>query len=242
MDKKHITILLVDDHELIRHGLQYMLDLEDDMEVVGNCANAEEAFSQVTKLSPDIVLMDTHMPGMTGIEATRCLKRNGRYCNAYVIILAESTDYLVEALEAGAAGYLLKNITRGELTEGIRQVRQSELPLEKDDSSIEEAVELVIPPPADAIQTLQFINQVETRLHASILQTVGSWDCGTAITVLLKPDPSSNLLDKLVNMPNVEKVEEERLAETGSHGFLNRFRTILRLRTSPRKRISITLS
>ena len=100
---KAIRILLVDDFEVVRHGLRYMLTPEEDMDVVGDC-DAKEASSKIVRLHPDIVL--TGMPGII-----RSLKRN----LDYVIVLAESLDYRAEALEAGAASYLLKDVTRVEL-------------------------------------------------------------------------------------------------------------------------------
>jgi len=239
--RKRIRILLVDDHELVRHGLRRMLEPEEDMDVVGECANAVEAFSQVQRLSPDVILMDTQMPGVNGIEATRCLKRDEVDCDADVIMLAECADYMVEALEAGAAGYLLKDIKRDELADAIRQVYWSDHSLEERRGFAEEAVELVVPPPADAAQTLRFIGQVEKKLHASILQTVGSSDWGTVVTILLKPDPLSNLLDGLRDIPDVEKVEEEPSAREGLSSFLRKLRTMSGVRTNPRKRMLITL-
>jgi len=207
---------------------------------VGECASAEEAFPQVGELSPDVVLMDIQMSGWDGIKATRYL-REGVHCDAAVIMLAENADHLIEALEAGAAGYLLKDIKRAELAQVIRQVYQNEHPPEKSDGFVEETVELVIPPPVDAAQTLGFIDQVERRLQASILQTVGSWDWGTVITIQLKPDPLSNLPDKLRNMPDVEEVEEEPLARDALSKLLGKLGGAAKLKTSPSKRILITL-
>ena len=106
---KNIRILLVDDNELVRHGLRHMLEPEENMEVVGDCSNAEEAFSKIARLCPDIVLMDIQMPGMNGIEALRSLKRNGLDYSGDVIMLADSLNYRVEALQAGAASYQYGN-------------------------------------------------------------------------------------------------------------------------------------
>ena len=73
--EEHIRILLVDDNELVRHGLRHMLEPEEDMKVVGDCASAEEVFSEMARLYPDIVLMDDQLPGMDGIEAIRHFKK-----------------------------------------------------------------------------------------------------------------------------------------------------------------------
>jgi len=122
-----IRILLVDDHQVVREGLRHMLELEADMEVVGEAADAKEALTQVELLSPEVILMDIKMPGMDGIELTRQLKEKQPSCN--VIMLTLYDEYLAEAIEAGAAGYLLKDIKREELIRAIRAVHHGRSPL-----------------------------------------------------------------------------------------------------------------
>ena len=117
-----IRILVVDDHQVVREGLRHMLQLESDMEVVGEASNAKETLAQVESLSPDIILMDIKMPGTDGIELTRQLKEKQPSCN--IIMLTLYDEYLTEAIEAGAAGYLLKDIKREELIKAIRAVHQ----------------------------------------------------------------------------------------------------------------------
>ena len=126
--KKGIQILLVDDHQVVREGLRHMLELETDMEVVGEAADAKEAFTQVELLSPEVILMDIKMPGVDGIELTRQLKEKQLACN--VIMLTLYDEYLAQAIEAGAAGYLLKDIRREELIRAIRAVHQGRSPLD----------------------------------------------------------------------------------------------------------------
>ena len=122
-----IRILVVDDHQVVREGLRHMLQLESDIEVAGEASNAKEALAQVESLSPDIILMDIKMPGIDGIELTRQLKEKQPSCN--VIMLTLYDEYLTEAIEAGAAGYLLKDIKREELIKAIRAVHQGRSPL-----------------------------------------------------------------------------------------------------------------
>jgi len=117
-----IRIILVDGRELIRHGLQHMLEPEKDMKVVGNYASAEKAFCEMPKLNPDIMLMGTQLPGMDWIVAIRSLKRYGVNSGGDIIILAESPSYRIKALEAGAAEFLLKDMTSEELIEVIKKV------------------------------------------------------------------------------------------------------------------------
>ncbi len=122
-----IRILLIDDHQVVREGLRHMLELEKDMEVVGEAANATEALTQVEMLSPEIILMDIKMPGVDGIALTRQLKEKQPKCN--VIMLTLYDEYLTQAIEAGAVGYLLKDVKREELIKAIRAVHQGRSPL-----------------------------------------------------------------------------------------------------------------
>jgi len=122
-----IRILLVDDHQVVREGLRRMLELEADMTVVGEAADAKEALTQAESLSPEIVLMDIKMAGVDGIELTRQVKAKQPSCN--VIMLTLYDEYLPEAIEAGAVGYLLKDVKRDELVRAIRAVHQGRSPL-----------------------------------------------------------------------------------------------------------------
>ena len=124
---ERIRLLLVDDHQVVREGLRRMLELEKDMEVVGEAATVEEALTQAELLSPNIVLMDIKMPGRDGIEATRLLKKRQPACQIIMLTLYE--EYLVQAIEAGAEGYLLKDVKRDELVRAIRAVHQGRSPL-----------------------------------------------------------------------------------------------------------------
>ena len=239
--KEDIKVLLVDDHELIRAGLQSMLAPEEGIEVVGDCSSAEEALSEVRRLSPDVVLMDPHLPGMHGIEATRRLKGTELHCDVDVIMLAESVNYQAEALEAGAAAFLLKDVKSEELTQAIRQVYRNKYSLEEGRSLINE-VELVIPPTVDAARLLRFVCQLEETYkdsHSGIRQMVGSWDRGAGITIQLFNNPLANFLDKLRNMPDVEKVEEGSTASSAFLSYPQKFGVLPRSKTSPRVQITL---
>ena len=122
-----IRILLVDDHQVVREGLRRMLELEADMEVVGEANDAKEALTQLELFSPEVILMDIKMPGVGGIELTRQLKEKQPSCN--IIMLTLYDEYLAEAIEAGAVGYLLKDVKREELVRAIRAVHQGRSPL-----------------------------------------------------------------------------------------------------------------
>lgn len=242
---KAIRILVVDDHELVRHGLRRMLEPEEDMEVVGDFANAEEAFSKLSKLQPNMVLMGAEMLGTNGIETTRGLKRNGLDYGGDVIILGDSVDYQDKALEAGVASYLAKNVTRQELAQAIREVYQNRHSLERRSGYANEAVELVVPPPADAACLLGFMCHLEEIFHdnfATIVRTVGTWSGPTVITIILGPTTSPSLLVlKLANIPEVEKVEEEPVTRGSFASFLKNVEVLPGLNISPSERIRVTL-
>ena len=117
-----IRILLVDDQRLMREGLRILLELESDLEVVGEVENGEVALEAYAHLKPDVVLMDVRMPGMDGVEATWRLRE--RWPEARVVILTtfDDDEYVFEGLRAGAQGYLLKDVSGHDLAEAVRTV------------------------------------------------------------------------------------------------------------------------
>lgn len=119
-----ITLLLVDDQRLMRDGLRTLLELEDDLRVVGEASNGEEALIRYEETMPAVVLMDIRMPGMDGVEATRRLR--ARHPDARIIILTtfDDDEYVFDGLRAGAVGYLLKAVSGTELAAAIRTVAQ----------------------------------------------------------------------------------------------------------------------
>ncbi|MFH1452803.1 MAG: response regulator transcription factor [Armatimonadota bacterium] len=117
-----IRVLITDDHTLVREGFANMISMEEEIEVVGQASEAKEALEMVEELKPDIVLMDIKMKGMNGLEATRLIKK--KYPDIEVIILSmyDEEDYIKRAVEYGATGYVLKDISRDELLRAIKVV------------------------------------------------------------------------------------------------------------------------
>ncbi|WP_248928490.1 response regulator transcription factor [Paenibacillus hamazuiensis] len=115
-----IDILIADDQALMRDGLQTILNLEEDMRVVGSARNGEEALQLTAELSPDIILMDIQMPVMDGIECTKRIKQ--LYPEQLILILTTFTEdeYIIEALAGGATGFLLKDMPGDKLIQSIR--------------------------------------------------------------------------------------------------------------------------
>ncbi|HEY4869415.1 MAG TPA: response regulator transcription factor [Candidatus Dormibacteraeota bacterium] len=121
-----IRVLVADDHPVVQHGLCTMLELEDDIDVIGRAADGGEAVSQALSLQPDVILLDVQMPVMDGIEALRRIRAQDPEARVIVLTTYRNEDYIFPSLQAGARGYLLKDATREELAGAIRQVAAGE--------------------------------------------------------------------------------------------------------------------
>lgn len=119
-----IRLLLVDDQSLIRQGLASLLSLEEDFEVVGHAGHGAEAVSLVESLTPDLILMDIRMPVMDGVAATRTIREKHPSVRVLVLTTFDEDEYIVQAMQAGASGYLLKDAPTEELAAAIRSVHK----------------------------------------------------------------------------------------------------------------------
>jgi DNA-binding NarL/FixJ family response regulator len=123
-------LAIVDDHDLAREGLKDMLSDEPDIEVVGEAVNGREALLLCSRLHPDLLLMDVRMPEMDGLAATQEIKQRYPSIGVLMVTMHENPDYLLEALKAGAAGYVLKDAPLDEVVGAVRRVREGESPLD----------------------------------------------------------------------------------------------------------------
>src|SRR5215211_7758850 len=123
-------LAIVDDHELARESLQNMLSDEIDIEIVGEAANGRQALLLCSRLRPDLILMDVRMPEMDGLAATKEVKQRYPEISVMMLTMHENPDYLLEALKAGAAGYVLKDAPQDDIIEAVRRVRNGESPLD----------------------------------------------------------------------------------------------------------------
>jgi DNA-binding NarL/FixJ family response regulator len=123
-----IRVALADDQELVRAGFVALLDAEEDIDVVGEAADGEQAVQLAGRCAPDVLLMDIRMPRLDGIEATRRIAANPRLAAVHVVILTtfELDEYVFEALRAGAAGFLVKDTDAAELIRAIRVVAEGD--------------------------------------------------------------------------------------------------------------------
>jgi DNA-binding NarL/FixJ family response regulator len=117
-----IRLLLVDDQTLIRQGLASLLSLEEDFEVVGQAGNGTEAVAVVETLTPDVILMDIRMPVMDGVAATRAIREKNPDIKILVLTTFDEDEYIVQAMQAGASGYLLKDAPTEQLSAAIRSI------------------------------------------------------------------------------------------------------------------------
>jgi DNA-binding NarL/FixJ family response regulator len=121
-----IRVVIADDQELVREGFRMIIDREDDLEVVGQAGDGQAAIELARSASPDVVLMDLRMPRMDGLEATRRILAAPGPPRILVLTTFDRNDYLYAAMKAGASGFLLKDVRRGQLTEAIRTVATGE--------------------------------------------------------------------------------------------------------------------
>ncbi|WP_405166303.1 response regulator transcription factor [Nocardia sp. NBC_01499] len=121
-----ITIMLVDDHPVVREGLRGMLESEPDFSVVGEAGSGDEAVALDRVKQPDVILMDLRMPGLDGVSATRKILRQTPRRRVVVLTTYETDADILRAVEAGASGYLLKDVSRTELVGAIRAAARGE--------------------------------------------------------------------------------------------------------------------
>jgi len=122
MSAVSIHVVIADDEAIVRDGLRAIIDVEDDLEVVGEAADGAEAVSVSRMLRPDVVLVDVQMPNVDGLEATRRIMALEPPPRVLVLTTFDRNEYVYEALKAGASGFLLKDVRRGQLTDAIRIV------------------------------------------------------------------------------------------------------------------------
>jgi len=127
-----VRLVIADDHYLVRSGFRSMLASEPDLEVVGEAENGREALELCRKLRPDLVLMDVRMPQMDGLQATRAIKGELPAVGVLVVTTHENPEYLLEALRAGAAGYVLKDAPKRRLIDAVRRATNGESPLDQE--------------------------------------------------------------------------------------------------------------
>ncbi|MCK6540686.1 MAG: response regulator transcription factor, partial [Anaerolineales bacterium] len=121
-----IRVLLADDQALFREGLETLLSVHKDIQVVGQAVNGQDAIDQALKLRPDVILMDMQMPILNGIGATRRLKQSLPECRIIILTTFDDKETIFDALRAGAVGYLLKDVGSAQLADSIRRTARGD--------------------------------------------------------------------------------------------------------------------
>jgi len=129
---KKIGVLLVDDHTVVRQGLRMFIEMQNDMEVIGEGSNGAEAVELSARLNPDVILLDLLMPGMDGVEATRKILESNPHSRVLILTSFGEDDKIFPAIRAGAQGYLLKDIQPRDLVRAIRETYQGKAQLHPD--------------------------------------------------------------------------------------------------------------
>jgi two-component system response regulator NreC len=126
---KTVQVLICDDHAVVRAGLRLILEPEEDFEIVGEAETAEEAISLASQLHPDLIILDISMPGMSGLSAIPRLREVAPQARVLVLTVHDDEAYFFQALQAGAAGYVLKGASRNELLAALRLVTHGGVPI-----------------------------------------------------------------------------------------------------------------
>jgi NarL family two-component system response regulator LiaR len=142
-----IRVMLVDDHAVVREGLRTFLELQDGIEVVGEAENGEQAVAEAERLTPDVILMDLVMPVLDGVGAMRKLRQSLPRTRVIVLTSFAEDDRVLPAIQAGAAGYLMKNVQPKELARAVRAAHNGEALL--DPSVAARLVEAIAQPPGE---------------------------------------------------------------------------------------------
>lgn len=201
---KKIGVLLVDDHAVVRQGLRMFIEMQKDMEVLGEGSTGIEAVDLATRLNPDVILLDLLMPQMDGVEATRIILEKNPHSRVLILTSFGEDDRVFPAIRAGAQGYLLKDIQPQDLVQAIRETYQGKAQLHPD---ITRRLMMIVSGDKPAKETkpdslpseLQILTERERQVLEYIAQGMTNREIADEMVISDKTVKThvSNLLDKL---------------------------------------------
>jgi two-component system response regulator NreC len=194
-----IRLLLVDDHEIVRAGIKVLLMAEEDMEVIGEAASGQEAVDLVSRLAPDVVVMDVQMPGLNGIEATRQITSACPDCAVLALTIHEDEQYFFQMLAAGALGYVPKRAAPDDLVRAIREAYQGNVFLYPSMASALVADHLLRVQAGDSEAKTEVLTQREHEVLTLIAEGLHNREIAERLTVSVKTVERhrENIMNKL---------------------------------------------
>jgi DNA-binding NarL/FixJ family response regulator len=191
------TIVVADDHKIVREGLVKLLEGRADFSVIGEAADGEEAVKMVLEKKPDIVIMDIWMPRLSGIDATRRIVKRGSQTKVLVLSMHESRTYVEEVLRAGASGYIVKNSASSDLLQAIDAVQGGASYLSP--AITQQVVDAIARPGDSSPSGVAMLTDREREVLQLIAEGLSSKEIASMLGVSLKTIDShrSNLMQKL---------------------------------------------
>ena len=251
MINKKPNVLIVDDEQVVCDVLHD--ELSERGYLCTMVLSGNDALAKLSTQSFDVVLLDIRLPGLSGLEVLTKVRSTHPNTATIMVTAVNDATTAVTAMKLGALDYIIKPFDLDRVATSIRtalETKESQIEYEEklgekiegSTSMPEEELQLVIPPPVEANQFMRFASQVEEVLQSHVLQVVGSWQEGTAMTVVLpEGTPMTDILNKLEEIPEVEAVGEKPLEKEPRPSLLKQAAAIPRLRGRPRKTIFVTL-
>ena len=191
------TIVLADDHRLVREGLRRLLEERKDFRVIGEATNGQQAVEIAEAERPDLVLMDISMPGLSGIDATRRICKNGSATKVLILSMHDNRSFVEEVLRAGASGYVLKDAAASDLLRAVDAVRSGDSFLSP--GITQQVVDAIANPGDRSAAALESLTERERQVLTLIAEGLSSKQIAGQLGVSLKTVEShrANLMDKL---------------------------------------------